>query len=101
MREDERLSRIRAVIEQLGPTDHACILYDRLEEHVAIAASFLRAGLERGELCICVADEAGAAVLGELASEGVDIDAAMREARLVVFERPLDRGLQPLQMLDF
>lgn len=101
MHEDERLGKIRAAIERLGPTDHVCILYDRPEEHLAIVVSFLRVGLERGELCIYVADEAGAAVLGELASEGVDVDAAMREARLVVFERPLDRGLQPLQMLDF
>jgi signal transduction histidine kinase len=101
MREDERLDRIRTAIERLGPTDHVCILYDRPEEHAAIAASFLRAGLERGELCVCVADQAGAAVLRELASEGVDIDAAMREARLAVFERPLDQDLQPLQMLDF
>src|ERR1700682_6739667 len=97
----DRLQEIRAAIELLGPTDHVCTLYDRREEEVAIAVSYLRAGLERGELCVCVVDDGGASILGALASEGVDVDAAMREGRLAILEKPLSQGLKPQQMLGW
>jgi len=54
MEADSRFERVRTAIEQLGPADYVCTLYDQRDEEVAIAASYLRAGLERGELCVCV-----------------------------------------------
>src|ERR1700730_14641303 len=51
---DNRLERFRGAREHLGPADHACTLYDERDEEVAIAASYIRAGLARGELCVCV-----------------------------------------------
>lgn len=47
MEADNRFERVRAAVEQLGPADHACTLYDQRDEEVAIAASYIRAGLER------------------------------------------------------
>ena len=35
---DNRFERVRAAIEQLGPADHACTLYDERDEEVAISA---------------------------------------------------------------
>jgi hypothetical protein len=75
-----RFERVRAAIEQLGPADHACTLYDQRDEEVAIAVSYIRAGLDRGELCVCVVDDGGESILDALASEGVDIEAEMRSA---------------------
>src|ERR1700682_2107534 len=97
----DRLQEIRSAIRMLGPADHVCTLYDRREEEVAIAVSYLRAGLERGELCVCVVDDGGASILGALASEGVDVDAAMREGRLAILEKPLKQGLKLQQMLGW
>src|SRR5260221_1250193 len=94
-----RLEVVRAAIEQLGPADHACSLYDRREDEVGIAVSYIRAGLERRELCVCVVDDGGERILGALASEGVDVDAVRREGRLVLFEKPLAQGLQTRDML--
>jgi signal transduction histidine kinase len=96
---ENRFEKVRAAIEQLGPTDHACTLYDRSEEEVAIAVSYIRTGLERGELCVCVADDGGESILDALASEGVDIDAELHEGRLTVFEKPLAKNLQARDML--
>src|SRR6202171_2114025 len=93
--------QIRAAIEQLGPSDHVCTLYDRREEEVAIAVPYLRAGLDRGELCVCIVDDGGASILGALASEGVDVDAATREGRLAILEKPLKQGLKLQQMLGW
>ena len=93
--------QIRAAIELLGPSDHVCTLYDRREEEVAIAVPYLRTGLERGELCVCVVDDGGASILGALASEGVDVDAATREGRLAILEKPLSQGLRPQHMLGW
>jgi len=96
---DNRFERVRTAIEQLGPTDHVCTLYDQRDEEVAIAAWYLRAGLERGELCVCVVDDGGENILDALASEGVDIRAEMGQGRLVIFEKPLAQGLQTRDML--
>ena len=79
MHADNRFERVRAAMEQLGPADHVCTLYDQRDEEVAIAVSYIRAGLDRGELCVCVVDDGGESILDALASEGVDIDAEMRK----------------------
>src|SRR6185503_19276747 len=96
---DSRFEQVRAAIEQLGPADHVCTLYDRRDEEVAIAVSYIRAGLDRGEFCVCVVDDGGESILGALASEGVDIDAEKRKGRLAIFEKPLAQGLQTRDML--
>jgi signal transduction histidine kinase len=99
MHADNRFERVRAAIEQLGPADHVCTLYDERDEELAIAVSYIRAGLDRGELCVCVVDDGGESILAALASEGVDIDAEMRQGRLAIFEKPLAQGLQTRDML--
>src|ERR1700687_82634 len=99
MNADNRCERVRAAIEQLGPADHVCTLYDQRDEEVAIAVSYVRAGLDRGELCVCVVDDGGESIFDALASEGVDIDAEMRKGRLAFFEKPLAQGLQTRDML--
>jgi signal transduction histidine kinase len=96
---DNRFERIRAAIEQIGPADHVCTLYEEREEEVAIAVSYLRAGLDRGEFCVCVVDDGGESIRAALASAGVDIDAEIRKARLAFFEQPLAQGLQTRDML--
>jgi hypothetical protein len=97
--ETDGLERVRAAIEQLGPADHACVLYRERDEELAIAAAYIRAGLERGELCVCVVDDGGKSILDALASEGIDTDAEMRDGRLVIFEKPIAQGLQTQDML--
>src|ERR1700694_3258331 len=99
MDNDDRFEKVRAAIEQLGPADHVCTLYDRREEEVAFAVSYIRVGLERDELCVCVVDDGGESLLGELAPEAVDIDAEMRQGRLAIFEKPLAQGLRTQDML--
>jgi signal transduction histidine kinase len=95
-----RYAKVRAAIEELGPTDHACTLYDKPEEETAIAVSYVRAGLARGELCVCVVDDGGDAILDALRSEGVDVEEEIRNGRLTIFERPLAQGLETRDMLE-
>jgi signal transduction histidine kinase len=96
---DNRFEQVRAAIAQLGPVGHVCTVYDQRDEEVAIAVSYIRAGLDRRELCVCVVDDGGKLILDALASEGVDVDAEMRNGRLVIFEKPLSQGLQTQDML--
>jgi signal transduction histidine kinase len=96
---ENRLEKIRAAIERLGPTDHACTLYDERGEEAVIAASYIRAGLERGELCVCVVDDGRQGILDALESEGVDAGAELRKGRLAIFEKPLAQDLRTRDML--
>jgi signal transduction histidine kinase len=94
-----RFEKVRAAIEQLGPTGHACTLYGRREEEVTMIASYVRAGLERGERCICIVDDGREPILEGLAAEGIDVAAELREGRLILFETRLARDLQTLDMV--
>src|SRR3954466_9038851 len=96
----DRYERISAAIAQLGPTEHVCTLYEDRDAEVAIAASYIRAGLERGELCVCVVDDGGDRILDALTFEGVDVTEEMSRGRLAIFEKPLEHGLRTRDMLD-
>jgi signal transduction histidine kinase len=99
MEAGNRFERVRTAIEQIGPADHVCTLYDDRRDEVAIAVAYIRAGLDRGELCVCVVDDGGKNILDALASAGVDVDAEMSAGRLELFEKPLAQGLQTQDML--
>ena len=99
MAANDRFDPVRAAIAQLGPTDHACTLYERREDEAAIAAWYIRAGLDRGELCVCVVDDGRESMLAALAGEGVDVAAEMSQGRLVIFENPLAQGFETQDML--
>jgi signal transduction histidine kinase len=96
---ENRVERVRAAIDQLGPADHACSLYHRRDEAAALAASYVRAGLDRGELCLCVVDDGEKRILDALSAEGVDTDAEIKSGRLVMFE-PRVEGVGPRALLE-
>lgn len=67
-----------AAIEQLGPHDHFCSIYESQAEHYAVAIPYIRIGLERGEKCIYIADDGAASELLNLILNAKD---AMSEVR--------------------
>jgi hypothetical protein len=38
-----------AALEQLGPHDHFCSIYENREEHYGVAIPFMQIGLDRSE----------------------------------------------------
>src|SRR4029079_15834935 len=74
-----------AALEQLGPHDHFCSIYESPEEHYAVAIPFIRIGLDRGEKCIYIADDG---TVGEvrraMESEGIDVERATASKALVL-----------------
>jgi PAS domain S-box-containing protein len=74
-----------AALEQLGPHDHFCSIYESPQEHYAVAIPFIRIGLDRGEKCIYIADDGGAEdVRQAMQSEGIDVDSAIASKALVL-----------------
>jgi len=72
-------------IEQVGPHDHLCLIYDSQEEQFAAAIPFVRIGLERGEKCLYIADDnTVGAVFDGLRASGIDVDAAVKSGALKV-----------------
>ena len=68
-----------AALEQLGPHDHLCSIYESQQEHFAVAISFIRIGLDRGEKCVYIADDGTLGDVREaLQAEGIDVDRADR-----------------------
>ena len=63
-----RFELVRAAIEEIGPAEHVCTLYDERDKEVAIAVAYIRTGLDRKELCVCVVDDGGENILDALAS---------------------------------
>jgi PAS domain S-box-containing protein len=74
-----------AALEQLGPHDHFCSIYESPQEHYAVAIPFIRIGLDRGEKCIYIADDGTVGdVRQAMESEGIDVDRATASKALVL-----------------
>jgi PAS domain S-box-containing protein len=72
-------------LEQLGPHDHLCSIYESPEEHFAVAIPFIRIGLDRGEKCIYIADDGTErAVRDAMYTEGIDVERAIATGSLVL-----------------
>jgi PAS domain S-box-containing protein len=72
-------------ISDLAPGDHLCCLYGTDEEHRAVLSAFLRAGLDRGEKVVYVADARLAeAVAGYLRDERVEVQRLLRSGQLAI-----------------
>ena len=80
-----------AALEQLGPHEHFCSIYEGPEEHYAVAIPFIRIGLERGEKCIYIADDGAVGAVREaMQSEGIDVDGAITSKALVASNKSSD-----------
>jgi signal transduction histidine kinase len=76
---------LHSSLEQLGPHDHFCSIYESPEEHYAVAIPFMQMGLERGEKCIYIADDGTTGdVRQRMQSEGIDVERATASKALVV-----------------
>jgi signal transduction histidine kinase len=74
-----------AALEQLGPHDHFCSIYESPQEHYAVAIPFIRIGLDRGEKCIYIADDGTVGdVRQAMQSEGIDVERATASKALVL-----------------
>jgi signal transduction histidine kinase len=80
----ERTPLIKS-LEQLGPHDHFCSIYESPEEHYAVAIPFMRMGLDRGEKCIYIADDGTLDDVREaMQSEGIDVERATQSNSLTL-----------------
>ena len=67
------------VVSNIGLHQHLCVVYESEEEQFAAALPFLKAGLDRGEKCLYVADENTAeTTLCHARSLDLDIDDALK-----------------------
>ena len=79
------ITPLLASLEQLGPHDHFCSIYESSQEHYAVAIPFMRMGLDRGEKCIYIADNGTVSEVRQLMqSEGIDVERATACNALVV-----------------
>jgi signal transduction histidine kinase len=78
-------TQLIAALEQLGPHDHFCSIYESPQEHYAVAIPFIQIGLDRGEKCIYIADDGTVGdVRQAMQSEGIDVDRATTSKALVL-----------------
>ena len=72
-------------LQQLGPHDHLCSIYESREEHFAVAIPFVGIGLDRGEKCVYIADDGTEAVVRDaLSAEGIDVERATATGSLML-----------------
>jgi PAS domain S-box-containing protein len=88
-------TRSLRTIEDLGPGDHLCCLYQTEEEHRAVLTPFLRQGLERGEKVVYIVDAHTAeTILGYLRDDGMDVQPYLARGQLALLT-PEDAYLRP------
>jgi hypothetical protein len=88
-------------IRALQQGEHLCSVYQTISEMMAQAIPYLRQGLLSGEQCIYIAEEnTKETVLSSLSEGGIDVERAVKERRLVLWNRtdykpagPFDRDV--------
>ena len=91
-----QLTPLIAALERLGPRDHLCSIYESQQEHFAVAVSFIRIGLDRGEKCVYIADAGSVGDVREaLQAEGIDVDRAVTSNSFVSRTNALLAALLP------
>jgi signal transduction histidine kinase len=82
------LSRLGELAGGLGPHEHVCLIYETKEEQFASALPYLRAGLERRQRCLYIADEtSGADLVDAMRRGGTDVDSHLRSGALIIAGR--------------
>lgn len=77
--------RVRTIIEQLGPGDHAALFYRNRAEQFAVAIPYIEIGLSRNERCLYIAgDNSLPIVLEAMEAGGIDVNRAQADGRLTV-----------------
>jgi signal transduction histidine kinase len=83
------LSHLSELARDLRLHQHLCVIYRTEEERLAAALPYLKAGLERRERCLYVADEKAASpVFNALRKGGIDVDHCLESRALVVIDKP-------------
>jgi PAS domain S-box-containing protein len=78
-------TQLIGALEQLGPHNHFCSIYESPEEHYAVAVPFIRIGLDRGEKCLYIADDGAIGdICQAMQSDGIDVDRAIASNALVL-----------------
>ena len=78
-------NQLIASLEEIGPNNHLCLIYESQNEQFAVAVPFIRIGLDRGEKCVYIADDDNEDDFREaLRAGGVDVDRALASKALVL-----------------
>jgi PAS domain S-box-containing protein len=78
-------SRLAERLGKIGVHEHLCLVHGSQEQQLSAAVSFMKAGLERGEKCLYIADTNSTAALeNAMRAQGIDVDAAIRQGRLTI-----------------
>ncbi|MFO0753110.1 MAG: MEDS domain-containing protein [Thermodesulfovibrionales bacterium] len=73
---------------KLSLHEHLCLLYETPEEQAEAVIPFLQAGLEKGEKCLYVADDAALPdILEAFRRGGIDTEQALASGRLTVVSK--------------
>src|SRR5687768_11902303 len=81
-------TKLRTALAELPLHDHLCSIYENSEEQLAVAAPFIRIGLDRGEKCIYIADDGmEPAVREAMYAAGIDVERAVATGSLVLAKK--------------
>lgn len=93
-------------IDDIELGNHICSIYQSKEQQFALIVPFFKAGLERNEKCIYIADEnTNEDIIAEFVKRGVDIDKYIKSNKFVIISKQQSylRGgsFDPDQMIQF
>jgi signal transduction histidine kinase len=75
-------------VQQLRRGQHACLLYDKQDDPLAIVAPFVAVGLEAGERCVyVVGEQEPARIESSLEAAGIDVTRQIERGALVLLSR--------------
>ncbi|MBU1109896.1 MAG: MEDS domain-containing protein [Candidatus Riflebacteria bacterium] len=81
-------TELELAISRLTVHNHLCLIYKTQEEQFAAVFPFIKAGLERGEKCVYIADDNTAeAIFTGMLAAGLDVKAALVAGKLAIVSK--------------
>ncbi|HEX9046922.1 MAG TPA: MEDS domain-containing protein [Verrucomicrobiae bacterium] len=85
---DPVITPLAAATARLRRHDHLCLIYETAEEQFSAIVPYIKAGLERHEKCLYIADDNTATmVLDALRRGGIAVEAALKSGGLAVLTK--------------
>ncbi len=99
------MNRFLSSIKELKNGDHLCMIYEDRDQQFASLVPFLKEGLIKNELCICIAEENGVSdIKNALEKNGVEVETflASKQLRIIDMTQASRNGIfDPDAMIAF
>src|SRR5580698_2148426 len=95
------MAKLARQLSEMKHGDHACLIYDSLQQQMAVMLPFVQEGLKRNEACLYIANDRSLTEIKALFKDyGIDVEGEIERGALIFPESNMRSGtFEPVEMV--